>query len=99
MTAISRRKALVLAAGAVVTGPALLANARQAIAADNKLDPEGAQAKALAYVHDTPNPEQTCANCNLYSGEPGSEWGPCTIFPGSSVSANGWCKAWVVKIS
>ncbi len=64
-----------------------------------QLDEADAQAKALEYVHESPNAEQTCANCQLYQGEADAEWGGCTIFPGKSVAANGWCKSWVQKAS
>jgi hypothetical protein len=46
---------------------------------------------------------QTCQNCQLYSGSPGDEWGPCAIFSyridpilhkNYEVSANGWCRSW-----
>jgi len=67
-----------------------------------KLDENDPQAKALNYVHDAaesnrPSPDQNCANCQLYTGDPGAEWGPCQIFPGKSVKAAGWCSAWVKK--
>lgn len=60
-------------------------------------------AVSLKYVHDAPkaadrsNAEAFCSNCQLYTGEADSEWGPCSIFPGKSVNANGWCAAWVIK--
>ncbi len=46
---------------------------------------------------------QSCQNCQLYSGSPGEEWGPCAIFSyrldpilhkNYEVSAKGWCKSW-----
>ena len=27
----------------------------------------------------------------------GAEWRPCSLFPGKSVAADGWCSAWVKK--
>ena len=70
----------------------------QGAAADlPQVDPEDATAKALEYVHASTNPEQNCANCQLYTGEAGAEWGPCAIFPGKGVAAKGWCKSWIKK--
>lgn len=62
-----------------------------------KLDPEDATAKALGYVHESPDAEKQCKNCQLYTGEADAEWGPCAIFPGKLVNAKGWCKSWIVK--
>ncbi|GAB4170125.1 MAG: high-potential iron-sulfur protein [Wenzhouxiangellaceae bacterium] len=72
--------------------------------AQEKLDPENPQAKALGYVHDsatvdsgkwpTHSAEQRCANCQLAQSRDG-EWIPCAIFPGKLVNSNGWCSAWV----
>ncbi|MDT8450029.1 MAG: high-potential iron-sulfur protein [Wenzhouxiangellaceae bacterium] len=72
--------------------------------AQEHLDPQNAQAKALGYVHDTTtvdegkwtahDPSQKCANCQLAQGGEG-EWIGCSIFPGKLVNRNGWCSAWV----
>ena len=71
---------------------------RQAIADDMaQVDPEDATAKALGYVHASPDPDKLCKGCQLFTGEDGAEWGPCTIFPGKAVNAGGWCKSWVKK--
>lgn len=55
--------------------------------------------KALASEVDTttyPNftDEQLCSNCSLYQGAQGEAVGPCAIFPGKSVTADGWCSVW-----
>jgi High potential iron-sulfur protein len=34
---------------------------------------------------------QVCANCRHYKGVAADASGPCTIFFGKRVSANGWC--------
>jgi hypothetical protein len=34
---------------------------------------------------------QVCANCRHYRGLAADRSGPCTIFLGRRVSANGWC--------
>ena len=98
MGKITRRQMLRITAGATAMVPMSLLTSRIAFAADlPQLDPNDPQAKALAYVHASPKPEQLCSNCQLYTGETGAEWGPCAIFPGKGVNANGWCKSWVKK--
>ena len=59
------------------------------------------------YKHDAPDVDpnewpdyeqgEICANCQLYHGEQGAEWGPCDIFALRLVSANGWCVTWLQK--
>jgi len=71
--------------------------------AQEKLDPENAQAKALGYVHDTTtvdqgkwashSVDQKCSNCQLGQGD--GDWFGCSIFPNKLVNGNGWCSAWV----
>ncbi len=41
--------------------------------------------------------KEFCNNCQLYSGKAGESWGPCAIFPGRHVNANGWCNVWAQK--
>jgi High potential iron-sulfur protein len=38
-----------------------------------------------------------CANCQLFHGDKGAEWGPCDTFGGQLVSAKGWCQAWLER--
>ena len=69
-----------------------------------KLDPAEPAAKALGYITDTnkvdakANPthkaEQKCSNCVQYKGAATDATGPCLLFPGKSVEANGWCKVY-----
>lgn len=86
------------------------------------LSPEDTQAKALSYSPDVTTVDaeslklptspaiagQRCSNCQLYSGTPGAEWGPCAIFsyrtdPSTNmnlvVSADGWCRGWAPRAS
>ncbi len=75
--------------------------------ADEILDPESPQAKALGYVHhyEEVDPErwpryeagQICANCQLAQGDMEAEWMGCSIFPGKKVAGKGWCNAWVLR--
>ncbi|MEE4379834.1 MAG: high-potential iron-sulfur protein [Candidatus Competibacteraceae bacterium] len=108
-----RRSFLKISAFSLVSVPigGWLAN-QQARAADMpQLDESDPTAQALGYVHDATKAnvaefpkrsgpdgaDQFCRNCQLYTGSDGSEWGPCSIFPGKVVNANGWCNAWVQK--
>lgn len=71
------------------------------------LDEADAAAVALGYVADTaradktkyPNhaDSQTCANCGLYQGTAGADAGPCPLFAGRQVAAQGWCASYVKK--
>jgi hypothetical protein len=98
MKDITRRKVLGLSAAALIVGPALALTNRLAVAADMpRVDPNDPQAKGLSYVHESPKADATCANCQLYTGDPAAEWGPCQIFPGKQVASGGWCSAWVKK--
>ncbi len=106
---ISRRGALRLAGAAVVAVPvAALTRGRVAWAEEQpQLDESNPQAQGLGYKHDASTVDtaaypayqegRKCGTCQLYQGADGSEWGPCAIFPGYNVNANGWCSAWVQK--
>lgn len=71
------------------------------------LDEADAAAVALGYVADTTRADktkypkhaadQTCANCALYQGTAGADAGPCPLFPGKQVAAQGWCSSYVKK--
>ncbi len=97
MNIVTRRQ--FLATSAVMAAVPLVAlTGREALAADApRLDPDDAQAKALAYVHQSGKAGQNCANCRLYTGTSQVDWGPCAIFPGKQVAGAGWCSAWVGK--
>jgi hypothetical protein len=69
-----------------------------------KVEESDPTAQALSYVHDASQSdkapaEQLCSNCQFYAGAEGEEWGPCALFPGKAVSANGWCTGWSQKSS
>jgi hypothetical protein len=80
---------------------ARLAHAQERVEEDEEL------AQQVGYKHDASTVDQnewpdyeageTCANCQLYHGGEGAEWGPCDIFGGRLVSANGWCVTWLEK--
>jgi hypothetical protein len=94
---------LQLAAG----GSAVAASQAMAQAALPRLDEKDPQAAALGYAADTTKvdakkfakhtKDQKCSNCQVYTGKPNEPAGPCPIFAGKAVTANGWCSAWVKK--
>ena len=100
----SRRRFIKLGALGLAAIPLSNLVMRGAQAAD-KVDENSPMAKSLAYVPDAAKADPAkrggadrfCKNCQLYSGKAGDESGPCSIFQGKLVSANGWCSAWVKK--
>jgi len=93
--------ALVGAASAAVFVPAAYAADLPPLELDNPT------AKALGYIEDSskvdqkkyPNhkPDQLCNNCKFLQGDATAARFPCTLFPGKSVAAKGWCVSWVIK--
>jgi hypothetical protein len=107
-TSSSRRDFLV-SVGTVV-GAAAFAGALTSVAdatALPQLAAQDPQALALHYTEDvskldaSKNPTHTagakCANCKLYQGNSGDQFGPCQLYPGKVVSANGWCMGYQKK--
>lgn len=90
--------------GQVVIGASALTLSRLAIAEEAKsvLPADDAYAKAMGFVLDTNDadstkfpkhtPEQSCLNCQLYSGADGDDLGPCSFFGGRLVPPTGWCR-------
>ncbi|WP_405228240.1 high-potential iron-sulfur protein [Lentisalinibacter sediminis] len=72
-----------------------------------KLSEDDPQAKALGYVHDATDvdqskyaryqPGQACSNCQLFQAKGDEEWAGCSIFPGKLVNTAGWCSAYAPK--
>ena len=87
-----------------VAGAALLGG-RVSHAAE--VDPADPLAVSLGYVKDAAKVDkakypnyaagQDCAGCKQYQGKPGDATAGCTIFGGRSVTAKGWCSAWVKR--
>jgi len=99
MNTFSRRSFLASAATVAALPPSILLTGGPALAADMpKVNPDDSQAKALSYVHTSPSADNLCSNCQLYSGDTASVWGPCAIFPGKLVAGDGWCSAWTKKV-
>jgi hypothetical protein len=99
----SRRRFIKLTAMGLAAAPfanALLSGTARAADLIPETDP---QASALGYKADATKAEKRtdataiCANCGLYTGKAGDPSGPCAIFQGKLVAANGWCTAWVKK--
>ena len=88
-----------LAAAAIGSGLSALTPGR-ALAADDALITEIASNEmmitTLGYVNETPKPDQSCANCVLYTG-PAEGSGKCALFQQGAVAAKGWCKSWAAK--
>ena len=103
---ISRRSLLKGALAGLAAVPAATLVARTAAAAPVVLTEADPQAKSLGYHVDstkvdakaspTYKPGQKCQNCIQFTGKAPAD-GPCNIFPGKVVKANGWCKVWVLK--
>jgi High potential iron-sulfur protein len=88
--------------------PVLSLVGRQSWAADlTPLDASDTTAKALSYVadaskvdaatHPTFKAGQRCATCLQYQGKATDQTAGCTIFPGHSVAAAGWCQVWAQR--
>lgn len=75
--------------------------------AQQKVDPKDPQAMALGYVDDTTKADakkfpkhandQKCNGCQLYSAPATTKEGPCAVFGGKLVAAEGWCNSWIKK--
>jgi hypothetical protein len=106
-----RRDAVRILLGGLATVPLVhlvglaAAQASELPRVDEATDPT---AIALKYKHDAtqadraganrpglPPEEQDCTNCQFVLGE--GEWVGCTLFPGKSVAAKGWCISWTPK--
>jgi len=101
-TSISRRR-FVTGLAASAAGASLLhqragAQEMPTLAED---DPTAASLKYVANAADADaslrKEGALCSNCALYSGGADADYGPCSIFPGKRVSANGWCSVWAPR--
>ncbi len=90
-----RRRAMKLALGGIVAVPLANALLRSPAEAAQKVDPSSAQAKALHYTNHSNHTGQQCSGCTYYGG--GAKWGPCQIFNGQLVAAQGWCQSYTPK--
>src|SRR5258708_31558329 len=58
------------------------------------VDPSDPTAKALGYVNDSAKPDQKCASCVQFQGQPADPRGGCNILPRKSVAGSGACSVW-----
>jgi len=99
----NRRTFILHAAGVC----AALATARSAFAAAPLVDESDPAAKPLGYhakastVDAAQFPKyhagQHCGNCRFYTGGAHDASGPCPMFPGKAVAADGWCNVYAPK--
>jgi len=103
---LSRRRFVSLAVVAAGAGLGGLLAARPAASQElPRLKESDPAAQGLRYVHDASRvdtrtrggADRKCSNCRFYGGGSESEWGPCSLFPGKAVSADGWCTAWAAR--
>jgi hypothetical protein len=90
-----------------VTAPPVAGTATAAAANLPHLDPGDPVAKSLGYHQDASTIDaakfprhvagQACRKCVQFKGGAADEWGPCTIFIGKQVNANGWCTAFAAR--
>jgi hypothetical protein len=87
----------------VFAGASALAVSQPGMAEEEKVTEADPYAKSMGFRLDTTKVDQAryprhdaatqqCAKCQLYSGKPGDQVGPCSFFGGRLVSPNGWCK-------
>ena len=108
-TPISRRRFVTYSTAVTFIAPAFATLGARPAAAEAlpRLDEKDASASALQYVHDASKADpgtrgagdRFCRNCRFYTDAAAAEWGPCTLFPGKAVSAEGWCTAWAARQS
>jgi len=104
---ITRRE--VLQRLGLATGMSAVLPRRQSYGAElPRLDVHDPAAIALGYVENVaqvdlkkyPDYSQgsNCENCLQLLGSAGSNYRPCSLFPGKLVSVNGWCKGWTPEM-
>lgn len=99
------RRRFVKTAGAATTAVAVGFGTTSVGAEERqRVNENGAVAKALNYVHNAQSVDAAvrfsnryCNNCALYAGGSDEEWANCSVFPGKVVAGRGWCSAWAPK--
>jgi len=102
---MTTRRNFVLTTLPAATLAALGARAASAQAA--RLEETDRAAVSLGYKHDAAQVDRAkfpsyvagrnCANCQLFQGKAGEQWGACPAVGNKLVNAKGWCVAWVKK--
>jgi hypothetical protein len=95
-----------MAAGAAAGAASL--PVRRLRADEPHMNPADPSAVAVGYVEDAGHVDakkypayakgQNCENCLQLQGTAGQPYRPCTLFPGKSVAAAGWCSAWTAEL-
>jgi hypothetical protein len=103
----ARRRFLKLATAGMAAAPFVGLLAPRRAHSQEKVSEDDELAQQLGYKEDASEVDtaewpdyvegHVCANCQLYESEEGAEWGPCQIFGGQLVAAQGWCQAWIEK--
>jgi len=85
-----------------------LRSAQAGGAEPQKLDVKDPAAVALGYVENAAQEDvkkypafvkgSNCENCLQLQGKAGSDYRPCTLFPGKLVAVSGWCSAWTPEM-
>ena len=103
---LSRRAFL----GTIVLGSAAAAlDIHPAVAGEpQKLDVKDPAAVALGYTENAGRVDSkkyptyvkgsNCENCLQLQGKPGSDYRPCSLFPGKVVAVSGWCSGWTAEM-
>jgi hypothetical protein len=97
-------KGLAVAAAAAAAAPYCRSRAAQPV----RLDVNDPAARALGYTLNASQVDikkyptfvkgSNCENCLQLQGSAGSDYRPCTLFPGKLVSVSGWCTGWSAEI-
>jgi hypothetical protein len=101
------RRTLVKTLPLAIAGASLAG--RQSRGADlQKLDVKDPAAVALGYVENAAQVDakkypafvkgSTCENCLQLQGKAGSDYRPCSLFPGKLVAVGGWCSGWTAEM-
>jgi High potential iron-sulfur protein len=101
------RRTLVKNLGVAAAATALMPLGLQAAEAPH-LDVKDPAAVAVGYVENAGRTDpkkypayikgSTCENCLLLEGAAGAHYRPCSLFPGKTVSVDGWCSGWSAEI-
>jgi hypothetical protein len=87
-----RRRALKIALGGMVAIPLANTLLRSPARAAEQVSMDDPLAKQLKYTDHSTVKGQVCNGCRYYGG--GAKMGPCQIFGGKLVAAQGWCSSW-----
>jgi hypothetical protein len=102
------RRALLKGLAAAAAVASSLSSRRSESAELPHLDVKDPAAAAMGYVENARQVDpkrypvyvkgSSCENCLLLQGTPGPAYRPCQLFPGKSVTIQGWCSGWSAEI-